>query len=109
MVKSEGENVLSDSLRFSLAGEIALAAYYVKANWPRSINAPAIDTSSAPMTIVFAFDAQTVRDLQETLSSAISLNGRMAQSARTMRMLLETRLKGRVIPDLSNQSGSRAG
>jgi len=102
----EAEGVLC----FRMIEDISHAGYYLTGNWPRPETQPVLDTQSRPMKLTFQLTAQTVRDLQETLTRAIMIDGLLARSARAFRMLLATKLAGRVIPEASPRSSdSQAG
>ena len=98
-----------NALRFQVIGDIAHAAHFVVANWPRPSTRPTFDSQAQPMTLTFAITAETVRDLQDTLTKATLIDGSLANSARAFRMLLATRLAGRVIPVYGVSPGARAG
>ena len=103
---------LSGLLRFVVIGAISHAAHYVIANWPTEVAKPVFDTTCRPMSLTFAVTKQAVRTLQETLVKAMIIGGPIANSARAFRMLLATKLAGRVIPDLGSalsESDSQAG
>ena len=85
-------------LRFPLDGDVALACYFVKANWPRAATTPSIEPAGKRTELVVKCDTQIVRDFQDTLTRAMKHDPNMARSARMLRMLLETKLAGRVIP-----------
>jgi hypothetical protein len=86
-------------LRFPVKGAAALACYFVRGNWPKRETLPVLETVGPDLTLVFKFEAQVVRDLQEILSNAGMAEGRLRQSARRLRMMLAAQLVGRVIPD----------
>jgi len=87
-------------LRFAVIGDISHAAHYVIANWPAEVTKPAFDTKGKPMSLTFTVNKQTVKVFQETLAKAAQLDGSLSKSARAFRMLLATKLSGRVIPDV---------
>jgi hypothetical protein len=96
-------------VRFPVIGDISHAAHFVKANWPRESTHPVFDSQAKPMTLTFALTTATVRDLQDTLTRATNIDGPLAKSARAFRMLLATKLAGKLIPDTeSPSSGNRA-
>jgi hypothetical protein len=86
-------------LRFALHGDISHAGHFVRANWPREHTKPVFDAKARLMTLSFELTSDTVRDLQDTLTRAMTLDGPLAKSARAFRMLLSTKLAGKVIPD----------
>ena len=93
-------------VRFPVIGDISHAAHFVKANWPRESTQPTFDTQAKPMTLTFALTTATVRDLQDTLTRATAIDGPIAKSARAFRMLLATKLAGKVIPETAPPSSS---
>jgi hypothetical protein len=97
-------------LRFPVVGDIAHAAHYVKANWPRDSKEPQLDISAHPMVLIFELTAQSVRSLQEVLCHAATFEGPLARSARAFRMQLASKLVGRTIPGSpETAAGERAG
>ena len=88
-------------LRFPATGDVALACYYVKGNWPDASTQPTLDTSGKHMVFSLKFESQVVRDFQELLSKAMTVDAGMAKSARTLKMMLATQLAGKIIPNAS--------
>jgi hypothetical protein len=95
----EPSQTAETSLCFPVTGAIAHAAHYVKANWPEKAREPVLDTSKHPMTLTFDLTTQIVRELQETLTRASQIGGPLSRSARAFRMMIATKLMGKVIPN----------
>ena len=90
---------MSTQLKFPVKGDVAIACYFVKGNWPTVSTEPVLESTGKHMVLTVPLEARVVRDFQELLSQAMSIDAKMAQSARTLRMMLATQLAGKVIPD----------
>ena len=92
---------MSNQLKFPVKGDVAIACYFVKGNWPNVSSEPVLESTGKHMTLTLALETRNVRDFQTLLTQAMSIDAKMAQSARTLRMMLATQLAGKVIPDSS--------
>ena len=92
---------MSMQLKFPVKGDVAIACYFVKGNWPNASTEPVLESTAKHMVLSVALETRNVRDFQSLLTQAMSIDAKMAQSARTLRMMLATQLAGKVIPDAS--------
>jgi hypothetical protein len=92
---------MATQLRFPVKGDVSIACYFVKGNWPTPSTEPILESTGKHMVLTLPLEARIVREFQALLSHAMSIDAKMAQSARTLRMMLATQLAGKVIPDAS--------
>jgi hypothetical protein len=90
---------MTTQLKFPVKGDVAIACYFVKGNWPTPSTEPILESTGKHMVLILPLEARNVRNFQELLTQAMSIDSKMAQSARTLRMMLATQLAGKVIPD----------
>jgi hypothetical protein len=90
---------IATQLRFPVKGDVSIACYFVKGNWPTPSTEPALEATGKHTVLSLPLEAHIVRDFQALLTRAMAIDAKMAQSARTLRMMLATQLAGKVIPD----------
>jgi hypothetical protein len=91
-------------LKLEVGRDAVRACEFVQLNWPKGLVPPRLSTSGTVRTLEVNFEAHSVRELQRLLTGAGSMDRRLAQSARRLRMQLAARTVGMIIPD-----GSPAG
>lgn len=68
-------------LEFEIKGELAIAGYFLMANWPNPATAPMLVTTAGPMKICFQRSADVLADLKTTLSRVSAYGGKLGESA----------------------------
>jgi hypothetical protein len=68
-------------VHFEIRGDLAIAGYFLMANWPNPNTAPMLVTSNGPMTICFARSAEVLNDLRDTLVRVCAYGGKLGESA----------------------------
>ena len=93
-------------LRLEVGRDGVTACEFVRLNWPTDLVAPRLSTCGALTTLELDFEAQSVRALQRLLTEAGSMDRRLAQSARRLRMQLASHTVGKVLPERRGGPGS---
>ena len=90
---------MDTELRLEVGRDGVPACEFVRLNWPTELVAPRLSTSGALTIFELDFEAHSVRALQRLLTEAGSMDRRLAQSARRLRMQLASRTVGKVVPE----------
>ena len=93
-------------LRLEVGRDGVPACEFVRLNWPTDLVAPRLSTCGALTTLELDFEAHSVRALQRLLTEAGSMDRRLAQSARRLRMQLASHTVGKVLPERRGGPGS---
>jgi hypothetical protein len=93
-------------LRLEVGRDGVPACEFVRLNWPRDLVAPRLSTKAALTTLELDFESHSVRALQRLLTEAGSMDRRLAQSARRLRMQLASLTAGKVMPESRGGHGS---
>src|SRR5262245_21814130 len=82
-------NPTSLSFRFEITGDLAVAGYFLMANWPNPRTAPALDASRKRLAIVLDGSPEAVKDLRETLVRGQTCGGLLGASAEAWLRAIE--------------------
>jgi hypothetical protein len=97
-------------VRFEVAGDAAMACYFLMANWPGIGPTPILDTLTKPMAILVDLESPAVVDaIRATLRRAELLGGEMAPSSRALQDLLEHKAADLERPTGQSPSARRSG
>ena len=82
-------SVSAPLLRLEIAGETAMACYFLMAHCPNDAP-PTLDSESSPLAIVFTLGSPAVLEsIRTTLERAQGLDGAIASSARALMKIVE--------------------
>jgi hypothetical protein len=96
---------LSPYVRFEVTGDLAVAGYFIMANWPDPETVPTLDTSGGPLCLIIDTRTKALTDLRTMLSRVCDHGGILADSARAWLRVLDAR----GIPDVERPPTSREG
>ena len=82
---------LSPYIRFEITGDLAVAAYFLMANWPDPETVPTLDTSGGPLCLIIDTRTRAVTDLRTTLTRVCDHGGILADSARAWLRSIDAR------------------
>ena len=95
----------SPYVRFEITGDLAVAAYFLMANWPDPEPVPTLDTSGGPLCLIIDTRTSAVIDLRTTLSRVCDHGGILADSARAWLRVVDAR----GLPDVARPPTPREG
>src|SRR5687768_17690056 len=78
-------------LRFDLAGDFALAGYFLMAHWPNPDTAPELDVADGRMVLHVDVAGSGLADLRSTLTKLANLGGAISESAAAWFQELEAK------------------
>ena len=95
MMGSEDERFLW----FDIAGDTALAWYYVMAHWPKWPTCPKLQLNEGPMRVSLQPAASVIDDLRAVLMQAAEAGGDMGHSAKALLASLAEKTSDRILHD----------